>query len=204
MIERGMRTVKLERKQWRRIKKFIERHPNVYVGNNRDCKRFVEGVLWLMRSGSQWRLLPEKYGNWNSVYKRFNRWSERGIWEAMFKHFANDPNMQSLMIDGSVVRAHACAAGAAYCHNDGCAISDDIVHVVHYLSHVVTDAQYHVGAYVRGCCSIRRKAYSQLCLTTSKYSRISLPSKVRSPPESRVPTCRCHSKLLSLLLQLHL
>jgi transposase len=114
MLKKGMSTVELSRKQWRRIKRFIAKHPNTYVGNSRDCKRFIEAVLWIMRSGSQWRLLPDKYGNWNSVYKRFERWSERGVWRAMFEHFADNSEMQSLMIDGSVVRAHACAAGAPH------------------------------------------------------------------------------------------
>lgn len=113
MLERVMHTVELDYDKWRRIYRFLVKRPDVYVGNKRECKRFVEAVLWMMRSGAQWRLLPKEYGNWNSVYKRYNRWSEHGIWRAMFEHFAGDPDMQSLMIDGSVVRAHACAAGAA-------------------------------------------------------------------------------------------
>ncbi len=111
--EKGMSKVELRNKQWRKIRAYLAEHPKVYVGQEERCRRFVEGVLWLTRSGAQWRLLPEQYGNWNSVYKRFDRWSEQGVWKEMFEHFADDPDMESMMIDGSVVRAHACAAGAS-------------------------------------------------------------------------------------------
>ena len=107
-----MSTVELREDQWRKLLKFLRGHPRVHVGKARNCRRFIEAVLWMDRSGAQWRLLPERYGNWNSVYKRFDRWSERGIWEAMFEYFADDPDMESVMLDSSVIRAHACAAGA--------------------------------------------------------------------------------------------
>lgn len=109
-----MSDVKLTAKQWRKIRAFLDEKPQVYIGQEKQCRKFIEGVLWILRSGAQWRLLPPKYGNWNSVYKRFDRWSERGIWKEMFEHFADDPDLESVMMDGSVVRAHACSAGAPH------------------------------------------------------------------------------------------
>ncbi len=114
LLEKGMTEVKLRNDSWRKIREFLNENPKVYVGNERQCRRFIEGVLWMMRSGAQWRLLPRRYGSWNSVYKRFDRWSERGIWSEMVEYFADDPDMERLMLDSSVVRAHACAAGAGH------------------------------------------------------------------------------------------
>jgi transposase len=96
---------------------YLKTSPHIWLGAGRDCRRFLEAVLWITRSGAQWRLLPKQYGNWNSVYKRFARWSELGIFEKLFEHLSQDRDLEYLLleyllIDSTIVRAHACAAGA--------------------------------------------------------------------------------------------
>jgi transposase len=92
---------------------FLRNHPRAYVGDEAACQRFIDGVQWMAHSGTQWRELPVRYGNWNSVYKRFLRWCEHGIWSDMLEHFAHEPDLEWLILDSSIVRAHPCAAGAS-------------------------------------------------------------------------------------------
>tara|TARA_Y100000310_G_C20434355_1_gene693008 strand:- start:402 stop:797 length:396 start_codon:yes stop_codon:yes gene_type:complete len=108
-----MSSIKLSPTQWSKIYDFLVERPDVYAGKETECRVFIEAVLWMARSGAQWRLLPSEYGKWNSVYKRFARWAQKGIWERMHQHFIHDPDMEHLMVDSTVVRAHPCAAGAS-------------------------------------------------------------------------------------------
>ena len=96
---------------WSKLLGFFSAQSNIYIGDPIDFRNFIEAVFWILRSGSQWRLLPDYYGNWNSIYCRFNDWSKKGIWEAMFNHFCNEPDLEHILIDSTVVRAHACSAG---------------------------------------------------------------------------------------------
>ena len=98
--------------QWARIWEILRSQPGIYVRQEAATREFVETVLWMARAGCAWRLLPRERGAWNSVYKRFARWQERGIWQALFEGLAQDADREWLMIDSTVVRAHACAAGA--------------------------------------------------------------------------------------------
>ena len=109
-----MSTATLSDEQWSKIVRFLREHPGVYVGQEEKCRLFVEAVLRILRSGEQWRFLPQEYGKWNSIYKRYAGWCERGIWDQMLEHFADDPDMECLMLDGTVIRAHPCAAGAPH------------------------------------------------------------------------------------------
>ncbi len=74
--------------------------------------RFVEAVLWVARTGSPWRDLPDAFGPWYTVYTRFWRWSRHGVWKQVFKALADDPDFEYLIIDTTIVRAHHHAAGA--------------------------------------------------------------------------------------------
>ena len=107
-----MSTFTLSDTQWSKIVSFLKTCPDIYTGQQTDLKRFIHAVLWITRSGSQWRLLPNQYGNWNSVYKRFARWCDKDIFQRMHQHFAKDPDMEWLIIDSTIIRAHPCAGGA--------------------------------------------------------------------------------------------
>jgi len=108
-----MTTVRLTDEQWMNMRTLLRSDPHTYVGSDeRACRRFVEAVLWVDRSGAQWRFLPVAYGPWKSVSTRFARWCDHGVWERMLAHFADDPDMEHGMLDSTSVRAHPCAAGA--------------------------------------------------------------------------------------------
>ncbi|MBF0415036.1 MAG: transposase [Magnetococcales bacterium] len=92
--------------QWERIEKELPGKvgdPGKTAENNR---LFVEGVLWIDRTGSPWRDLPTLFGNWNSAYQRFNRWSKKGIWNRLKEFVSVDPDLEEFLIDGSIIRVH--------------------------------------------------------------------------------------------------
>jgi transposase len=102
----------LSDEQWQKILPVLRFHPNVYVGQEQECRRFLSAVLWITRSGAQWRLLPAEYGYWNAVYRRFARWTEQGVFHDLHQAFAGDADMEHLLIDSTSIRAHPSAAGA--------------------------------------------------------------------------------------------
>ena len=71
------------------------------------CGWIAPGPQWSAAGG-----LPAEYSKWNTIYKRFARWCDRGVWELMHRHFSTEPDLEYLVIDSTVVRAHQCAGGA--------------------------------------------------------------------------------------------
>ena len=96
--------------QWGRVSDLLPGKPGDRGRQGADNRLFVNAVLWVLRSGARWSDLPERYGKWKTVHKRFTRWAEKGVWERVFASLTGDPDNQYLMLDTTLVRAHQQAA----------------------------------------------------------------------------------------------
>jgi transposase len=83
-----------------------------------DDRRSLNGILWKLATGVPWRDLPERYGPWQTVYTRFRRWIQAGVWDQLFAAVqrqadaAGELDWELHGVDGTVIRAHQHAAGA--------------------------------------------------------------------------------------------
>jgi len=107
-----MRGHEIADEPWGRIKDFLPGQPDDPGVTASDNRRFVNAVLWIAKTGAPWRDLPERFGNWNSIWRRFDRWSAKGVWLRIFAAL-KDPDLEWLILDSTVIRAHQHAAGAA-------------------------------------------------------------------------------------------
>ena len=100
----------LSESQWERIRGLLPGRVE-HVGRTAvDNRQFVNGVLWVLRSGARWSDLPERYGKYKSVHKRFLRLADRGVWDRLFDDLVADRKNPYLMLDSTIVRAHQQAA----------------------------------------------------------------------------------------------
>lgn len=96
---------------WERIEELLPGRPGQPGWTARDNRLFLDAVLWIAKTGAPWRDLPERFGNWNSVWRRFDRWAKKGTWQRVFAAL-QDPDLEWLLLDATIIRAHPHAAGA--------------------------------------------------------------------------------------------
>ena len=104
----------LSEAEWRVLKDLLPIEPSMCGRGRRptENRSVLNGILWRLRCGAPWRDVPEKYGKWNTIYRRFRRWSEAGTWEIVSITLAEmmaDTGHYS--IDSTTIRAHVSAAG---------------------------------------------------------------------------------------------
>ena len=102
---------------WDKLLQIMLKTGRVY--DKPEHRMTMEGILYRMRVGCPWRDLPSDFGDWSQVYRRFNRWSEKGVLQTMFESLKSEPDMEWQFIDGSIVKAHQHSCGAASSDNQG-------------------------------------------------------------------------------------
>ena len=78
---------------WGKIFVFLK-ESKVYCKNEQSCRLFIEALFWIVRTGAQWRHLPERYGKWNTIFTRFNRWSKKEFFQELFSNFRENPDLE--------------------------------------------------------------------------------------------------------------
>ena len=105
-----MRRYEISDENWQRIKHLLPGKQGDPGRTAQDNRLFINAVLWIARTGAPWPDLPDRFGKYNSVFQRFNRWSKNGTWQRVFEEL-QDPDLEWLMLDTTTVRAHQHAAG---------------------------------------------------------------------------------------------
>ena len=95
---------------WERIKDLLPGQPGQHGKVAKNNRLFIDAVLWIAKTGAPWRDLPEYFGNWNSVWRRLDRWANKGVWQRVFT-ILQDPDLEWVILDSTAIRAHPHAAG---------------------------------------------------------------------------------------------
>jgi len=99
----------LSEAEWRIIEPLL---PNKPRGVARvDDRRVLNGIFYVLRTGSPLRDLPTRYGPHTTIYNRFNRWAKAGVWLRVFEALSASSPASMHLIDSSIIRAHQHAAG---------------------------------------------------------------------------------------------
>jgi transposase len=99
--------------QWGRIEGLLQGKDGDRGRTGANNRLFVEAVLWMARTGAPWRDLPPEFGPWNTAFRRFSRWADKGVWKAIFARLSEDADFEEVFLDSTIVRAHQHAAGAS-------------------------------------------------------------------------------------------
>jgi transposase len=98
--------------QWARLEDFVPGGRKGKRGPRTNNRLFLDALLWMARSGGRWRDLPKGFGDHQTVKRRYYRWIEMGVLDRVLAALAREADLEWLMIDSTIVRAHQHAAGA--------------------------------------------------------------------------------------------
>ena len=97
--------------QWERIEQRLPGREGTRGVTAKDNRLFLNAVLYVAKTGIPWRDLPERFGNWNSVWRRFDRWCAAGVWQKLADALG-DTDLEELLLDSTTIKAHPSASGS--------------------------------------------------------------------------------------------
>jgi transposase len=106
-----LRRHEISDEQWEMIHAFLPGQEGDAGATAKDNRLFVNAIMWIAKTGAPWRDLPERFGKWNSIFQRFNRWCKTGVFQTVMETL-QDPDLGALLLDATIIRAHQHAAGA--------------------------------------------------------------------------------------------
>lgn len=97
--------------QWERIEHRLPGREGTRGVTAKDNRLFVNAVVYVAKTGIPWRDLPERFGNWNSVWRRYDRWCAAGVWQQL-TDVLEDADLEELLLDSTIIKAHPSASGS--------------------------------------------------------------------------------------------
>lgn len=101
---------RIKNRVWEAIYRFLQSLKYIHTTNEKIVRNFIEARLYVIRTGCQWRELPDYYGSWRAIHKRYKCWSDKGLFQQLMKHYI-DADREYVILDSTSIRAHPCAAG---------------------------------------------------------------------------------------------
>lgn len=92
-------------KLWALLEPHLPGQKGSWGGIAKDNRLFINGVFWILKTGAPWRELPSCYGKWSTVYQRFRRWRDKGIWEEVLEILIDEPDFEWLLLNVSYCNA---------------------------------------------------------------------------------------------------